>query len=118
MSADWTAAVLILVGVIALWLVAKITDISLKTIVHDTIEEFRHLLEAKINLKAANALGLILMFVLILYLNFGGLSHISLPEKGSAAHPVDLVKTGANILYVFMFATVLILSIRLTKYTR
>src|SRR4051794_33973517 len=112
-----TGALYVALGLSALWLVTKITDLSLKSIVHDTIEEFRQLLQAKINGKAANALGTILLFVLIVYLNFGGLGHIALPEKQAGTH-IDLYRAAANVIYLFIFGGVLLLSLRLTKYMR
>ncbi len=112
-----TGAFYVLLGLGALFLVTRITDQSLRSIVHDTIEEFRHLLEAKINSKAANALGTILLFVLIIYLNFGGIAHIAVPDKQAGVH-FDLYRAAANVIYLFIFGGVLLLSLRLTKYMR
>jgi hypothetical protein len=60
----------------------------------------------------------ILLFILALYLFFGGISHIILPEKNSVGHSVSDVAKGLYVSVLFIFGGVVILSVFATKRLR
>jgi len=105
------------VGLFLFWLLLRITDQTMMGLVHGLLNEFGNLVERKGNAKSANALGIILFFVLAVYLFNGGISHIVLPEKGSEAHTTELM-SGIYTAVLFIFGGVVLLSIWLTKYQR
>jgi hypothetical protein len=106
-----------IIGFILFWLVSLLSDRSLITILRELISEFGNLLERKPNAKPANALGLLLMFVLILFLFHGHLSDILLPAKADA-HANDIALQGLYVFLVLIFGGAILISMRLSKYQR
>jgi hypothetical protein len=106
------------VGLLLLWLLAKITDQSLMGLVKGLVSEFGSLLERKIHPKSINAMGILLLGLLVVFLFSGGLSHIVLPEKGTAEHTDLIIEKGIYATVIFIFGGVIIFSIKVTKYCR
>ena len=105
------------VGLFCLWWITKIADQSLKSLLSDVVSEFAGLVEAKWNVRTVNAMGLVLLFLLAIFLFFGGVSHIMLPESGGTSHGADMTK-GLYVAVLFVFGTFLILCVWMTKRLR
>jgi hypothetical protein len=86
------------------WILIRITDKSVASTIRDTVGEFGELIKGKYGLRGLNALGGIVLLVCTLFLFFGGLSHLVLPDIGQAAH-TDLGTLGIylGVLYGFIF---------------
>jgi hypothetical protein len=106
-----------IIGFILFWALSKLSDKSLITIVKELIGEFGSLLERKPNAKSANALGLLLMFLLILFLFHGHLSDLLLPAA-SDEHASNLALQGLYVFVVLIFGAAILASLHLTKYQR
>ena len=105
-------------GLFALYIIVKITDHSIVILVSETVDEFKKLLEAKVSAKAANALGMLLLFALALYLYHGGLSHLVLPEKHSEGSHGELAKLAINAVVILLFGCFQLISILISKSRR
>jgi hypothetical protein len=99
-----------------LWIVIKITDQSIKGTITDIFHEFVSILSAPMNPRAINALGGILLFVLTIFLFFGGLAHIAMPSPKDA-HGSDVTR-GIYLAVVFLFGLYFIICLQVTKRNR
>jgi hypothetical protein len=107
-----------LVGFVLFYGLARLHEQSMLGLLKGLFVEFRSLLDRKGgSLKSINAMGIILFVLLCVYLFFGGISHIVLPEKGDVPHVTDLTR-GIYVVVLFIFAVVILFSIKLTKYQR
>lgn len=105
-----------IIGFFLLWLVTIISDRSLASLLKELINEFGGLLERKADAKSANALGLLLMFVLILFLFHGRLGDIVLPKGGD--HGPGLMVQGLNVFLVLIFGGSILISLKIAHYQK
>jgi hypothetical protein len=105
------------VGFFLLWMITIISDRSLISLIRELIDEFGNLLERKTNLKSFNALGLILLFVIILFLFHGRLGDIVLPGMKDS-HSPDLYLQALYMFVVLIFGAIALASIQLAKYQK
>jgi hypothetical protein len=106
-----------LIGFLLLWLVTYISDKSLVTLIKELIAEFSELLQLKVSAKAINALGILLMFVVVLFLFHGKLADVLLPSNGSG-HEKNLYLQGLYVVMTLGFGGCALVSVHITKYRR
>jgi hypothetical protein len=106
-----------IIGFILFWLISILSDKSLINIVGELIGEFGALLERKPNAKSTNALGLLFMLMLILFLFHGHVADIFLPTS-SDPRAGDLALQGLYVFIVLIYGGAVLLSLRLTKYQK
>jgi hypothetical protein len=102
-------------GILLLWWLMRITDASIAGSIRTILSEFRQLFEGRRNLMTTNALGGILLFVLTMFLFFGGLQSLVFPSTG------DGTPTSQQVIYtvvVFLFGAYFLLCLLISRYGR
>jgi hypothetical protein len=105
-----------IVGAFLLWWLIWITDTSVGGTIRGIFGEFRQLAAGRRNLLTVNALGGILLFVLTIFLFFGGLRHLIFPDADrlSADGQQQIIYT----VVVFLFGLYFILCLFISRYGR
>jgi hypothetical protein len=104
-----------ILGCALFWLISYISDRSLLSIFKELLSEFGDLLERKSNSKSANALGLLLMFFLIVVLFHGRVGEMFLSSEGGG-HGESLSAQGLNLFLVIVFGGAILLSLHISRY--
>jgi hypothetical protein len=104
------------IAILLLWALIRITDASIASTIRGIFSEFRQLLQGRRNLLTANALGGILLFVLTIFLFFGGLRHLIFPTTGVPNESVD--QQVVYTVIVFFFGAYFILCLLISRQYR
>jgi hypothetical protein len=105
-----------MIGLVLLWLVTLLSDRSLVSLFRELVDEFGNLIERKGNAKSLNALGLLVMFAIILFLFHGRLGDLFLPKDGE--HTPNLGLQGLYVFVVLIFGGFVLISISLGRHQR
>jgi amino acid transporter len=102
-------------GLLFIYVLIKITDQSLVSTIREIVRELPSL--GRMTPKGINVLGGVLIFAIIIFLYFSGLTHIVLPDAKHAANTGDISRI-ISLGVVVCLAAYFIICIQVTKNAR